>query len=116
MGLFDNIKINSPLRLSENLPSLGQQLNCDFFHRIKASTNPSQFRESKYPVPLFIWKTTGIVESDANYFLPTQIIEQAASCYPSGAYVFDPATGTGHVLVASQASCVVSYDMITDRI
>lgn len=66
---FDNIKINSPLRLSENLPSLGQQLNCDFFHRIKASTNPSQFRESKYPVPLFIWKTTGIVESDANYFI-----------------------------------------------
>ncbi len=60
--------------------------------------------------------TDDVDESDANYFLPTQIIEQAASCYPSGAYVFDPATGTGHVLVASQASCVVSYDMITDRI
>ena len=55
-------------------------------------------------------------ESKDNYFLPTWQIADAASCYPSGAYVYDPATGTGHVLVGSQASCVVAFDMITDRI
>lgn len=66
---FDNIKINSPLRLSENMPSLGQQLNCDFYHRIKDSSNPSQICECKYPIPLFKWETIGIVESDTKYFI-----------------------------------------------
>ena len=60
--------------------------------------------------------TDDVDESEANYFLPTQKIDGAASCYPAGAYVYDPATGVGHVLVASQSSVVVAYDMISDRI
>ncbi|MGN1226914.1 MAG: hypothetical protein ACI4TL_06740, partial [Candidatus Cryptobacteroides sp.] len=60
--------------------------------------------------------TDDIDESAANYFLPTWQIADAAAAYPSGAYVYDPATGTGHVLVASQNTCVVAFDMITDRI
>ena len=60
--------------------------------------------------------TDDVDESEANYFLPTQKIEETAASFPSGAYVYDPASGTGHVLVAAQPLCVVAYDMITDRI
>lgn len=60
--------------------------------------------------------TDDIDESEANYFLPTYQITDAAASYPSSAYVYDPASGTGHVLVDSQLTKITAFDMLTDRI
>ena len=55
-------------------------------------------------------------ESEANYFLPTYQIPDASEIFPSSAYVYDPASGTGHVLVDSQLTKITAFDMLTDRI
>ena len=65
---FENLIIESPLKLSENMPTYGQQLSCDFYHRIKDSANPSKACEFNYPIPLFAWETKGVVETDEKYF------------------------------------------------
>ena len=66
---FENLIIESPLKLSENIPTYGQQLSCDFYHRIKDSANPSKACEFNYPIPLFAWETKGVVETDEKYFI-----------------------------------------------
>jgi hypothetical protein len=60
--------------------------------------------------------TEDVDESKQNYLLETDIIEGAAQCYPCCAYVYDPATGTGHVIYLSQSSAAVAYDIKTNRI
>ena len=50
------------------IPTYGQQLSCDFYHRIKDSANPSKACEFNYPIPLFAWETKGVVETDEKYF------------------------------------------------
>ena len=56
-------------------------------------------------------------ESLANYLLPTDMIEQAASGAitnaPCSAYVYDPSITTGHIIVASQNIKVLAYDIVT---
>ncbi len=59
-------------------------------------------------------ETDEVDESMANYLLPTDIIEGAASCAPCCAYVFDPATRTGHIVYAAQSKVVVAYDITTE--
>lgn len=59
-------------------------------------------------------ETDEIDESAQNYLLKTDIIEGADQCAPCCAYVLDPATGTGHIVYASQAAKVVAYDITTE--
>jgi hypothetical protein len=58
-------------------------------------------------------ETDEVDEYEANYLLPTDRIDDAAQCYPCCAYVYDPATGTGHVVYAAQSSAVLAYDIVT---
>lgn len=58
-------------------------------------------------------ETEDVDESASNYLLPTDMIEGAASCAPCSAYVYDPATLTGHIVYAAQAAKVVAYDIVT---
>ena len=61
-------------------------------------------------------ETDEVDESLANYLLPTDIILETPSCRPCSAYVYDPATGTGHVVYVAQSTSVVAYDIATDRL
>ena len=61
-------------------------------------------------------ETEDIDESLANYLLTTDIIEGAAACAPCSAFVYDPSTGTGHVVYAAQSNSVVAYDITTERL
>lgn len=58
-------------------------------------------------------ETEDVNEAEANYLLPTDMIEGAASCAPCSAYVYDPATLTGHIVYAAQSAKVVAYDIVT---
>ena len=58
-------------------------------------------------------ETDEVDESLVNYLLPTDRIDDAAQCYPCCAYVYDPATGTGHVVYAAQSLYVLAYDITT---
>ena len=58
-------------------------------------------------------ETDEVDESLVNYLLPTDRIDDAAQCYPCCAYVYDPATGTGHVIYAAQSLYVLAYDITT---
>ena len=58
-------------------------------------------------------ETEDVDESAVNYLLPTDMIEGAASCAPCSAYVYDPATLTGHIVYAAQSAKVVAYDIVT---
>lgn len=60
--------------------------------------------------------TDEVDESEVNYLLKTQRIDNAAACWPCSAYVYDPATGTGHVVVAAQSAAVLAYDIVTERL
>lgn len=57
--------------------------------------------------------TDEVDESLANYLLPTDIIEGAASCAPCCAYVYDRDTRTGHIVYISQSKVAVAYDITT---
>ena len=61
-------------------------------------------------------ETEEVDESAANYLLPTVRVEDTAQCRPCSAYVYDPATGTGHVVYAAQNAKVLAFDLITDRL
>ena len=61
-------------------------------------------------------ETDEVDESEVNYLLPTTKVEEAAQCVPCSAFVYDPATGTGHVVYAAQSNVVLAYDIITDRL
>ncbi|MBO4465421.1 MAG: DUF5018 domain-containing protein [Bacteroidales bacterium] len=62
-------------------------------------------------------ETDEVDESTVNYLLPTDRIDDVASgavaTYPCSAYVFDPATRTGHIVMASQNYKVLAYDITT---
>ena len=57
--------------------------------------------------------TDEVDESMANYLLPTDIIEEAGSCAPCCAYVYDRDTRTGHIIYISQSQKAVAYDITT---
>ena len=61
-------------------------------------------------------ETDEVDESEVNYLLPTTKVEEAAQCIPCSAFVYDPATGTGHVVYAAQSNVILAYDIITDRL
>ena len=61
-------------------------------------------------------ETDEIDESEANYLLSSDKIEDAGQCVPCSAYVYDPVSGTGHVLYTAQSSVVAAWDLITDRL
>jgi hypothetical protein len=67
--LFDNLEINSPLRLSDSLPERGQHLHCDFYHSIKDKSLTSQISEIVSSLNLYFWETSGVVESEDKYFV-----------------------------------------------
>ena len=58
--------------------------------------------------------TDEVDESEANYYLSTDIIPATAQCYPCCAYVYDPATLTGHVIYLSQSLVAAAYDILTE--
>ncbi|MBP5488632.1 MAG: DUF5018 domain-containing protein [Bacteroidales bacterium] len=60
--------------------------------------------------------TDEIDESESNYLLPTDRINDASQCYPCCAYVFDPAAGIGHIIYLSQSAYVLAYDLSTSII
>ena len=60
--------------------------------------------------------TEDIDESRQNYLLTTDIVAGAASCYPCSAYVYDPVSGTGHIVYLAQSSVAVAYDIKTTRL
>ena len=61
-------------------------------------------------------ETDEVDESAANYLLPSSKFDECGSCGPCSAFVFDPASATGHVIYAAQSSVVCAYDIITDRL
>lgn len=60
--------------------------------------------------------TEDVDESESNFLLPTDIIEATPSTYPCSAYVYDPATGTGHVICLAQSAVAVRYDLVTETL
>lgn len=60
--------------------------------------------------------TEDVDESESNYLLPTDMIENSGETYPCSAYVYDPATGTGHVICLAQSAAAVRYDLVTETL
>lgn len=58
-------------------------------------------------------ETDEVDESAVNYLLPTDRIEGGQHNPPCSAYVYDPVTGTGHVIFETMGGIVVSYDLTT---
>ena len=58
---FDNLKISSPLILSDSLPKYGQTLHSDFYHRLQYENNKEQKSVVINAQKLYIWETTGLV-------------------------------------------------------
>lgn len=58
--------------------------------------------------------TDEVDESLVNYLMISDQIDGAGSCAPCSAYVLDPATRTGHIVVAAQSTKVRLYDITTE--
>ncbi len=60
--------------------------------------------------------TEDVDESLSNYLLQTDQVAGADAAYPCAAYVYDPATGTGHVIYLAMAKVALRYDLVTETI
>lgn len=60
--------------------------------------------------------TEDVDEAESNFLLLTDMIEATPSTFPCSAYVYDPATGTGHVICLAQSAAAVRYDLVTETL
>lgn len=58
-------------------------------------------------------ETDEVDEYEQNYLLPTDIITDASECAPHSAYVYNPSTGTGHIIYVAGSQYVLRYDITT---
>lgn len=65
--VFDNLKISSPLILSDSLPKYGQTLHSDFFHRLQDENNREQKSVVINAQKTYIWETTGLVWGEEGF-------------------------------------------------
>ena len=65
--VFDNLKISSPLILSESMPKYGKSLHSDFFHRLQDENNEEQKSVVINAQKLYIWETTGLVWGEEGF-------------------------------------------------
>ncbi len=78
------VEINSPLRLATSFPTPGQHLQCDFYHRIKDSSNPFYKTIIEEPIPLHYWETKAVVETDDKYFIGNFFGARMKPAHPKG--------------------------------
>jgi len=65
--VFDDLKISSPLFLSDSLPEYGQTLHSDFYHRLQVGNNKEQKTVVINSQKMYIWETTGLVWGEEGF-------------------------------------------------
>ena len=90
--VFDNLKISSPLILSDSLPEYGQTLHSDFFHRLQYENNKGQKSVVINTLKLYIWETTGLVWGEEGFcgiFFGATMTPNHPSGGSSGSPIYD---------------------------
>ena len=63
---FDNLKISSPLILSDTHPKYGKNLHCDFYHRLN-DNNKEQKSVFVNSQKMYLWETIGVVWGEEGF-------------------------------------------------